>query len=558
MKTNTLHRATVTALFLILPLAGLFADGESKVKLQMSTELWPGYEFLDRQPTGPDASGSGSEDTGFSVRRAYLTLKGRHYNGSEKGIGFRITADLEQNPPDSCSGSSCKSDNPYYFIFKYAYVDLPVTEWFSLRLGQQHMPVIDGQAGVSLQKMWDHRYIEKTPWEDYGVVPASTDRGISAIFDTDYLSFHVLLSNGEGYKANNAQARLRGMTTPSTVLSKLSSGADASYGLNLSGMLSISPLGKKGTHQVHISTPFYVQNVAGLSGQETSIAAFDACSDSVTLIPTAEATGTTCTNILTTLKPAIYKGHERALRDYATGAEVDYKYSGSGFEFTVGTGYIRKVDQRATAYRIRPDVTLTGTFTDLAKNYTTQEDQIGEAAYAFLHGRYRYFGAFVRFGTGTGNGTASSSLSTSDRRDYWRQMVALDAKDNQFGNLTYSDALAVDFSRARFKQWIFGTTLFASDDFRVSLGYIQTTATDTQGGTAKVSLLDAYTLPGGSSVSSTLSSSSAYSQIPAFYQALGYTSSSGFKASDYGGRRDIEKQIFIRAQFTLGGEFEMK
>ncbi|HBS04232.1 MAG TPA: hypothetical protein DEA96_04650, partial [Leptospiraceae bacterium] len=239
-----LIQASMTAAIFAWVLGGTEASAEDgKLKMRLGAEIWPRFEMLDRQPTGPDTAGSGSENTGFGLGRARFDFRGRHYKGNEKGVGFRFTLEQEQNPPDSCSGFNCSSDNPYYMKVKYAFVDLPVTDWMSVRFGQQHTPVVDGQAGVSLQKIWGHRYIAKAPWDDFGTSP-STERGISALFSFDYFSAHFLLSNGEGSDANNAQARLKGMTTPSSVLTSLSNGVTSNYGLDFTGMLSFSPLGK--------------------------------------------------------------------------------------------------------------------------------------------------------------------------------------------------------------------------------------------------------------------------------------------------------------------------
>ncbi len=556
-KSRLIQASMATAL-LGWVLSGAEAGAEDgKLKMRLGAELWPRFEMLDRQPTGPDSSGSGSEATGFGLGRARFDFRGRHYNGNEKGVGFRFTLEQEANPPDSCSGFNCSSDNPYYMKVKYAFVDLPVTDWMSFRFGQQHTPVVDGQAGVSLQKIWGHRYIAKAPWDDFGTSP-STERGISALVSFDYFSMHLLLSNGEGSDANNAQARLKGMTSPSSVLQSMSNGVTSNYGLDVTGMLSFSPLGKKGTHRIHINTPFRVQNVVGLSGQDTSLPAIDACTNTVTMVASGPTPAATCANIMTTLRPAIYKGNARAARDYYTGVEVDYELVTPEFESTVGAGFIQKVDRRGTAYRIRPDVTLNGTFTDLGNNYLSQADQRGDMVYVFWHGRYRFLGAFVRFATGNGSGSTSNNLATYDNRDYWRQILALDAADDTIGNLTYSEALAVDFGRATFREWIAGVTWHVNDYFKISVGWSQVTATDSRGGPAKSSALDAFTLPGGNTISETLADSSTYSQIPTFYQNLGYNSSSGFRIQDYSGQKARDQQIFIRASFKLEGEFTVE
>tara|TARA_Y100001937_G_scaffold128452_3_gene204917 strand:+ start:153853 stop:155520 length:1668 start_codon:yes stop_codon:yes gene_type:complete len=539
------------ALFL-LPSASQAEDG--KFKMRLGTEIWPDYEFLDRQPTGPDQAGAESEDTGFVLGRARLNMSGRYYKGNKKGIGFRFTVEQEHNPPDSCSGYNCTSSNPYFTKMKFVFVDVPVADWMSIRFGQQHTPVVDTQSDVSLQDLWGHRYIAKAPWDDFGASP-STLRGISAIVDLDYFSMQLLLGNGEGIDANNGQARLRNFTTPSNVLSAMRNGVNSNYGLDFVGMLSFSPLGKKGTHRIHINTPFRIQNVVGLSGQDTSLPALDACNNSITMVASGPTPSTTCANIVSTLRPAIYKGDPRAARDYAAGLELDYEYKGQGLESTLGLGYIQKVDRRSTAYRIRPDVTLNGTFTDLANNYRTGADQRGDMVYMFWHGKYRFLGAFLRFATGNGNGSPSNNLATYDNRDYWRQILALDAADNTIGNLTYSEALAVDFGRATFTEWLAGITWHMNEYFRISLGFSEVRATDSRGGPAKVSPLDAYNLPGGDTLSETLADSGTFAQIPGFYQSLGYTDSSGFRIQDYAGQRARNQQIFIRATFELNGEF---
>ncbi|MCB1137784.1 MAG: hypothetical protein KDK23_03470, partial [Leptospiraceae bacterium] len=64
--------------FLVLP-SLLLAEGNQKLKMRFGTEIWPYYEMLDRQPAGPDSAGSDSEDTGFSLGRARVDMRGRFY-----------------------------------------------------------------------------------------------------------------------------------------------------------------------------------------------------------------------------------------------------------------------------------------------------------------------------------------------------------------------------------------------------------------------------------------------------------------------------------------------
>ena len=79
------------ALFL-LPSASQAEDG--KFKMRLGTEIWPDYEFLDRQPTGPDQAGAESEDTGFVLGRARLNMSGRYYKGNKKGIPCTFFLDI--------------------------------------------------------------------------------------------------------------------------------------------------------------------------------------------------------------------------------------------------------------------------------------------------------------------------------------------------------------------------------------------------------------------------------------------------------------------------------
>lgn len=545
----------LTVLLLPFLLSTLQAESREELRMSLGTEIWPYYEMLDRQPTGPDAAGSTEESTGFSMGRARLNVVGRHYSDGEEGIGFRFTVDQELNPPDACQGYSCSDRNPYIAKMKFAFVDYPLTDWLSVRAGQQHTPVVDGQAGVSLQDLWAHRYIARAPWDDFGASP-STDRGISAILSFEYVSMQFLLSNGEGISSTNAQARLNGFTTPEDVLQSMSEGMNSNYGLAFTGMITFSPLGQKGNHRIHINLPFRFENVAGLSGQDTRLPALDACNDSITMVASGPSPDTGCTNILSTLSPSLYVGQTRAARDYAAGLELTHVFMGQGTESTLGLGYIQKVDRRGTAYRIRT-ATPASTFSDLSRNYLEAEDRSGDMVYIYWHGRYQQLGAFLRFGTGTGNGTTSNNLGTSDDREYWRQIVSLDAKDNTIGNLSYAEAQSVDFGKARFREWIAGITLYAHPSFRISAGWSLTTATNASGSPAKVSTLDNYNLPGGTSLSETLGDADTYAQIPDFYNALGRNRSEGFRIQDYAGSRARNEQIFIRATFEMNGEFSI-
>ena len=60
-----LIQASMTAAIFAWVLGGTEASAEDgKLKMRLGAEIWPRFEMLDRQPTGPDTAGSGSENTG--------------------------------------------------------------------------------------------------------------------------------------------------------------------------------------------------------------------------------------------------------------------------------------------------------------------------------------------------------------------------------------------------------------------------------------------------------------------------------------------------------------
>lgn len=149
-------------------------------------QIWGAYEFADKKPGGEiDTS------NGFRIGRTYISVRGDVKEGKYKGWGYRITIDSE-------SSNTTPNGTPAVFM-KMAYIQIPIATGLYLRIGQQHVPVIDGQAGTSLQGIWGHRYLDadgKAMWEELGV-SSSTDRGIGLIQKHRLFNLHLCLQTAK-------------------------------------------------------------------------------------------------------------------------------------------------------------------------------------------------------------------------------------------------------------------------------------------------------------------------------------------------------------------------
>jgi hypothetical protein len=417
-------------------------------------------------------------------------------------------------------------------LLKYAYVNIPVPFLNGvagknyLRLGQQHSPVVDGQAGVSLQSYWDHRYIDNAATEAVGL-SGSTDQGLGFIHASQYVGLHLLLGNGEGYHHNNAEK------ITNTSASDLGKGSGDSYGLDLYGMLSLIPTGKNKTFQWSVNLPFRLHNIHGIEDEETRYFTADVSSG-----------------------PGVYdivylEGDARAKRDVSYGLETDARIDLGDFQFTLGVGGAARIDKRGavTQWRLQSD----GASVSDALSRTENSDASGFANYVFAHVRWRYFGAFGRVIHGTSTSSLSRKFSPINKTPWVRQALALDAADGRFGNLSLSRAdNGIDHGEGRYNNVIYGLTFFpsaTSEFFRISFGVSELWGWNQTGREYRTNVFERYT-GSGASTANTDTVAEQLAGNSALKAGLGYSSSDTLVLNDFIGKKIDTRQVFLRAQLV--------
>ncbi len=347
----------------------------------LSGVIYSGYEFLDHQEDkGAEENSPTSEKSGFKLSRVYVTLKGKAKSGAYQGWDFRVTTDARSaaKEADGCGDDGvCEEDNSYKLFLKYAYVSVPL-HFLSfgnknlLRLGQQHSPLVDAKAGVSLQEYWGHRYVAQTSTEELGL-SSSTDRGLAFIHQDDYFGLHLLLANGEGYRRNNAQVKV-------SSIEALRNGEQDTTALDLYALVSFIPTGKEKAFHWSINLPFRVHNIGEISKKD------------VMLEDTSSGTS------------RMLEGDRRALRDLDYGLETDIQTKFGDLALTLGLGTLYKKDLRGPV--------LDAQTKELVAN---AKDASGFGHYAFINLRWSWIGAFFRYSYGSAVSDAKGKIEAIEK-----------------------------------------------------------------------------------------------------------------------------------------------
>lgn len=460
--------------------------------------LFPRFEFTDENQVGaPDSAGN----TGFHMERVYVNFKGKIKDGFWKGMSYRVTSDVGRAADQNVLGDAGTDDNDYLFLLKYAYVNLPLGYGMSLRLGQQHIPGVDGKGGTSLQKNWGHRYISKTSTEDVKM-SASTDQGLAFILKNPYFGLHLLFGNGEGYHHGNGED-LDTSGTKTLVYNSRGSDSDSlhflsagrpgreshSYGYDLYGMLSVKPTGKNKQVEVNLAVPFRFQNVTGVIDDEYKYLAL----------------GIETGNEEFPEKSANFRyvqGEKRAFQDVWYGGEAAVKVKTGITEIGGGVGTVVHHDKRGLAYAIDEDTfpaTGGGTtgdqsttdfskFTNLADQVNYDKDVWVTAQYGFIHAKVGPVGGYYRLTTGEGasrldrvNRSGHNPLTTYLIADYYTDGTG---QANKFGDMTYSQLNTylsnrrLSLNNQNYMKYEYGITWYANKRFRLSVGLEETVSSN--------------------------------------------------------------------------------
>ncbi|MEQ9367078.1 MAG: hypothetical protein RIF32_22780, partial [Leptospirales bacterium] len=203
-----------------------------------------------------------------------------------------------------------------------------------------------------------------------------------------------------------------------------------------------------------------------------------------------------------------------------------------------------------TVWRLQPG-SATGTVSD-SLNRVDARDAVGFANYIFAHVRWKYVGAFGRFIRGTSTTSLSSKFSPIEKTSWVGQALALDAADNQFGNLSLSTAdNNIDHGEGRYDNIIYGLTFFPSsvaNFFRISVGVSELYGTNQTGREYRTNVFERYT----GAASSTGNTDTIATQLEgntAIKANLGYGANDTLVLNDFIGSKIDTRQVFIRAQF---------
>ncbi|MBW7858387.1 MAG: hypothetical protein H3C43_08870 [Leptonema sp. (in: Bacteria)] len=494
----------------------LFKNSEFKI----SGDIWAAYEHSDSNPKTDD--NSTGRFTGFRMGRTYFTAEGKVIDGQHKGWAFRLTLDSEPTG----------SRNTF---LKFAYIDTPALNGLWFRLGQQPTPTANSQSGRSHGSFWQHRYLDedgRASWDEFKLTP-STDLGLSILYSKPLFNFHLLLANGEGNKKSNGQV------IQNKTKEEIGLGEGDSYGIDLHGNFSITPLKTSGPFILNVSFPFRFHNITGIQRNEY---------ENITSLNLATQD---FTNI---------KGERRAKQNISYGTEIDAEYKIGNFEIAGGIGTAIHIDKRTNVYSIDSKVAgldlnqPADISTFLTNNYYMAEDSKGVVRYIFGHFKYRFVGLVGRYSIGTGSGGVNSTVGVNNGIGSNRLHLYQDLQDDGLlnGSLSLNSLRSLDRGKAKFQKTLIALEFYVNQRFRFAIGVSQITATATNGESIKVNPL--YQLPIEKKDSSG-TYQSGYTVDYFAQQVMQPVSSAQMAQSvhdnDLWGKRDRNRQFFIRSQFLF-------
>lgn len=433
-----------------------------KFDLKIGGVIWSSYESPTHESNGARHAASTGRDRsgGFRIERAYLNVAGKANEGPFKDWSFRLTSDVTQasDEGDGCA-TGCTRNNDLVLTLKYAYFDipLPLPGKVSFRVGEQHSPMIDAQAGASMERSWGRRYIARAVYEELGLT-ASADRGVSVLANFGWLSYHGMLANGEGFRRNNAQRFIASATPRLTTLAR---GDGDSDGLDFVSLLTVSPVRNWNGLDVQLHFPFRLSGIYGIDREETHFTA-------VTLTNTGP-------------RYQSFEGDARAKRDRTYGAELALSKKFRNVEINIGGGRAIHVDQRSNAY-------LYDASSDPLRDTTLNHVEIGQesrawANYGYMVARWGMAGVFGRYIYGTTGGVPedlqrargrlapSQTFGAPDGRSWETQALIESIRAGGDANFTLSQLRnRVDAGLGRMESTLLGLELHFTRDFSVALG----------------------------------------------------------------------------------------
>lgn len=526
---------------------------EANSWFKVDGQVWGAYEFADRKP---DRS---LDYSGFTLGRATINVQGQGKSGEADGWGYRVLLEANTSNGSAFTGTTAP---PTPFL-KYAYFQIPVVKGTFFRVGFQQSPTVDGQAGSSLEAAWGHRYLDsdgKAMWDELGL-SSSSDAGLGFVHKNDWFGLHLLLANGEGYTgAAGVNAKATTLTcagttpTPCTTgyidTAALASGAAstfrynevkaigqgnaASYGLDLYGMFSLTPLKaeKDSGFDLSINFPFRLQNVYGVRGQEYQNVVdldFNPASPKFSLV----------------------QGAARAKKDRSVGVEIDTKAKfSSDSSISFGVGGAQKTDVQTNTYVLDETVGAMSLQNYLVNGYYYQgANAVGTARYVFLHGRAGKYGFVTRFSTGTGSCTGYSTCTISERlgtsignplsNEFDLNNVSLSS--GAPSNAAIKSIVQADRGQSHFRKATVALTFMPNERMNVAAGIHVTTMTDSQGKNAMVYGLSNQIATTGQSPLAAAASTNA---------SLNTAIAQGFLTdANTMGTKNYDRQAFVRMEY---------
>ncbi len=510
-----------------------------KFDLKIGGILWSGYDSPTHESNGARHAGSTGRDRsgGFRIERAYLNFAGKANDGPFKEWSFRVTSDITQasDEGDGCL-TGCTRNNDLLLTLKYAYfeIPLPVPGKVSIRVGEQQTPLVDGQAGASLERSWGRRYIARAVYEELGLT-ASADRGISLLANFGWVAYHGMIANGEGFRRNNAQ---RFIATATPRLSSLARGDGDSDGLDFVSLLTFMPVRNWNGFDVHLHIPFRLSGIYGIDREETHFTA-------VTLSGTGP-------------RYQSFEGDARAKRDQTYGAELAISKKFRNVEINLGGGRAMHVDQRSTAYLY--DATSDPLRDTSLNHIEIAQESRAWANYGYLVARWGMAGVFGRYIYGTSGGppedlqrtrgrlAPSQTFSAPDGRPWEMQALIESIRAGGDGNFTLSQLRnRVDSGLGRMESTLLGLELHFTRDFSIAVGGSQLVFRDGAGREGRVNGLQR--LPGVTTADQDLARQ--LESDAAVAAALGYAGAERPYLNDTIGSTRRNATYFIRARWEF-------
>jgi hypothetical protein len=163
-------------------------------KAEVSGTAWISYAY--------DTNGADENDNEFALTRMYINYKGKVAPNTE----YRLTTDIRTSNTYTDSGGDKVSTGRFDAFMKFGYLSFNnIVPGGALIAGAQPTPWTDFE-----DKFWKYRPVSKSLTDQWGFL-TSSDFGVSLKGTLDGgFDYHLMVSNGEGYGANEETGNKNG------------------------------------------------------------------------------------------------------------------------------------------------------------------------------------------------------------------------------------------------------------------------------------------------------------------------------------------------------------